>query len=70
VLKIEAAGLPCFDLRKAVKADEGVRVLALSNSFGVAVGDEQATVQKGTISVVARLEARRGVFESAYHGPV
>ena len=54
VLKIEAAGLPCFDLRKAVTAEPGTRVLALSNSFNVAVGNEQASVQKGTISVVAR----------------
>ncbi len=70
VLKIEAAGLPCFDLRKAVDVGSGVRVLALSNSFGVAVGDEQASVQRGTISVVTRLEARRGVFETPYHGPI
>jgi S1-C subfamily serine protease len=70
VLKIEAAGLPCFDLGKAVKAEAGVRVLALSNSFRVAVGDEPMTVQKGTVSVVTRLEARRGVFETPYHGPV
>jgi S1-C subfamily serine protease len=70
VLKIEAAGLPCFDLRKAVRAEPGVRVLALSNSFRVAVGDEPMTVQKGTVSVVTRLEARRGVFETPYHGPV
>ena len=38
--------------------------------FGVAVGDEPASVQKGTVSVVTRLEARRGVFETPYHGPV
>ena len=51
VLKIEAAGLPCFDLDKAVKAEAGARVLAFSNLFGVAVGDEPASVQKGTVSV-------------------
>jgi S1-C subfamily serine protease len=70
VLKIEAAGLPCFDLNKAARAAEGVSVLALSNAFGVAVGDEQASVQKGTISVVAPLDARRGAFETPYHGTV
>jgi S1-C subfamily serine protease len=70
VLKIEAAGLPWFDLRKAVRAGPGARVLALSNAFSVAVGDEPMTVQKGTVSVVTRLEARRGVFETPYHGPV
>jgi serine protease Do len=70
VLKIAAAELPYFDLHRAVKAAEGERVMALSNLFGVAVGDEPVSVQRGTISVVARLEARRGVFETPYRGPV
>ena len=48
VLKIEAAGLPCFDLAKAAKVDAGARVLAFSNLFGVATGNEPASVQKGT----------------------
>ena len=70
VLKIEAAGLPHFDLRDAVAVSAGARVLALSNFFGVATGDEPASVQHGTVSVVTRLDARRGVFETPYHGPV
>jgi S1-C subfamily serine protease len=70
VLKIEAAGLPFFDLAKVVKIGAGVRVLALSNSFGVATGNEPASVQKGTVSVVTQLEARRGAFETPYRGPV
>lgn len=70
VLKIEATGLPCFDLGKAPKVEAGTRVLALSNCFGVAMGNEAASVQKGTISVVTRLEARRGAFETPYRGPV
>ena len=70
VLKISATDLPCFDLQKAVKGEEGARVLAFSNLFGVAVGDEPVSVQRGTISVIARLEARRGVFETPYRGPV
>lgn len=70
VLKIEAAQLPCFDLEKAVRAAEGTRVLAFCNLFGVAVGDEPVSVQKGTVSVVTRLDARRGVFETPYRGPV
>ena len=45
-------------------------MLAFSNLFGVATGNEPASVQKGTISVVTRLEARRGAFETPYHGPV
>jgi serine protease Do len=70
VLKIEAAGLPYFELGDAVRAQTGTRVLALSNLFNVAVGDEPESVQHGTVSVVTRLDARRGVFETPYHGPV
>ena len=70
VLKIEAPELPCFDLAKAVEVEAGARVLAFSNLFGVATGDEPASVQHGTISPWTQLEARRGVFETPYHGPV
>lgn len=70
VLKVEAAGLPCFDLSQAVEVEAGARVLALSNLFGVAAGNEPASVQQGTIAVKTRLEARRGAFDTPYHGPV
>jgi len=70
VLKIDAADLPCFELAQAAKAEAGTRILALSNLFNVATGDEPASVQKGTVSVVTRMEARRGVFETPYRGPV
>jgi len=70
VLKIEATDLPHFDLAQSATADAGTRVLALSNMFGVAVGDEDATVQHGIVSVVTRLNARRGVFATPYDGPV
>lgn len=70
VLKIDAAQLPCFDLDKAVTLASGARVFALSNLFNVAMGDEPASVQNGSVSVVTRLEGRRGVFETPYHGPI
>ena len=70
VLKIEAADLPCFDLAKAADLQGGAGVLAISNLFNVASGNEPASVQHGTVSVVTRLEARRGTFETPYHGPV
>lgn len=70
VLKIEAEQLPYFDLSKAVSVRPGTRVLAFSNLFGVAYGDEPVSVQKGTVAVLANLAARRGVFDSPYHGPV
>ena len=70
VLKIDADDLPYFDLRAAVDAKPGTRVLALSNLFGVATGNEPTSVQHGVVSVRTHLAARRGVFETAYRGPV
>lgn len=70
VLKINAEDLPYFDLRRPAKAEPGSKVLALSNVFNVAQGDEQTSVQHGVVSAIAKLEARRGAFETPYHGPV
>jgi serine protease Do len=70
VLKIDAAELQHFDLTTAVPALPGARVLALSNLFGVATGDEAASVQHGVIAVRTKLDARRGTFETPYHGEV
>ena len=70
VLKADAQGLPFFDLGKAVEAEPGTPILALSNMFGVAVGNEPATVQQGVISIVTNLDARRGTFEIPYTGRV
>ncbi|HXT57651.1 MAG TPA: trypsin-like peptidase domain-containing protein [Pirellulales bacterium] len=70
LLKIEAADLPYFDLAQAAAAETGTRVLAFSNLFGVATGDEPASVQHGSVAVKSRLEARRGVFETPYRGDV
>lgn len=70
VLKIEARGLPAFELAQAVPAQSGQRMLALSNLFGVASGNEPVSVQQCVVAVKAPLQARRGVFETPYHGPV
>lgn len=70
VLKIEAEGLPYFDLAEASSAGPGTRVLAFSNAFKVATGDEPVTVMHGVISAKTSLAARRGAFESPYTGPV
>lgn len=70
VLKIEAEGLPYFDLAEASTAGPGTRVLAFSNAFKVATGDEPVTVMHGVISAKTSLAARRGAFESPYTGPV
>jgi serine protease Do len=70
VLKIEAGDLPFFDLKQAATAVEGTRVLAFSNLFGVATGDESVSVLHGSVSAITTLAARRGVFDSPYQGPV
>jgi serine protease Do len=70
VLKIEATALPAFDLHAAVEGTPGTAILAFSNLFGAATGNEPASVQHGVISVRTSLDARRGVFETPYRGPV
>jgi len=70
VLKVDGSDLQHFDLAKAVAAEPGTRVLAFSNLFGVATGNELPSVQRGTVAALTRLEARRGVFETPYRGPV
>ncbi len=62
--------VPHFDLAAAKKAEPGTRVLAFSNLFGIAVGDEPVSMLHGVISAVAPLEARRGAFTANYHGDV
>lgn len=76
VLTIEAEELPAFLLgggaANAVidRAPVGTRIFALSNLFGVAVGDERVSAQHGVVSAVVPLEARRGAYEVPYRGAV
>jgi serine protease Do len=71
VLDIEGEDLPAFDLDPAQPpAAVGTRVIALSNMFGVAVGDERVTAQRGVIAAVTQLEARRGAAEAPFQGEV
>ncbi len=70
LLKIDSQDLPHFDLAASATAAAGTRVLAFSNLFDVAVGNEPVSVQHGVVAVVTRLEARRGVFETPYRGEV
>jgi serine protease Do len=70
VLKVEGKEFPHFDLAQTPAAVEGTRTLAFSNLFGIAVGEEPASVQRGIVAAVTALEARRGIFESLYTGRV
>jgi len=71
VLQIEADELPCFTLAASPgPAAPGTRVIALSNMFGVAAGDERVTAQRGVVAAVVPLEARRGAAEAPFRGAV
>jgi serine protease Do len=70
VLKIDATTLSCLPLDEAVSLAAGTRVLAFSNLFGIATGDEPASVLHGVVSGVTTLQARRGAYPTPYEGPV
>jgi len=70
VVKVEGQSLDHFDLARPAVADVGTRVWAVSNLFGVATGDEADSVQHGVVAAKTQLDARRGVYETPYHGPV
>lgn len=70
VLKIDAEGLPHFNLSQAATVGPGTRVLGFSNMFKVAAGDENLSVLHGVVASRTPLTARRGRFEVPYQGPV
>jgi serine protease Do len=70
ILKIDAEGLDFFDRANAVELETGSRVLAFSNLYGVATGDEPTSLLHGVVSARTTLNARRGVFKTPYRGPV
>ncbi len=71
VLKVPVEeDVPYFSLDLAEDLEIGDRVLAFSNLFGVAMGDEPASVQHGNVAMKTQLAARRGAFETPYDGPV
>jgi serine protease Do len=71
LLQIEAEDLPCFAVEDPVAPVlPGTRVVALSNMFGVAAGDERVTAQRGVVAAVVPLEARRGAAEAPFRGNV
>lgn len=59
-----------FELGVTSQVRVGERVLAFSNLFGIATGNERASVQHGVVMAQTDLKARRGSFESVYQGPV
>ena len=69
-LPLENESLAHFDLQTAPTAKVGDRVLAVSNLFNIAGGDEPVSALQGVVSAMAPLDARRGSFESSFHGKV
>ena len=70
ILKIDTDRLDFFARNTAVDLEAGDRVLAFSNLYGVATGDEPASVLHGIVSAKTPLDARRGAFKTTYRGPV
>lgn len=69
VLKIDAADCPHFDLNKSTSVGPGALVLAYSNMFKVAAGDEPMTVMHGVVAAKTNLDARSGRYQIPYSGP-
>lgn len=68
VIQIDATNLPFFDLADSVDLTAGSRVLAFSNVFAVAAGNEPVSVLHGNVAASAPLSARRGAYETTYSG--
>lgn len=69
-LKTDDADLPHFKLNDAAAVAVGDRVLAMSNLFNIAAGDEPVSALQGIVTAIVPLDARRGAFRSNYSGPV
>jgi S1-C subfamily serine protease len=70
VLKIEASGLPFFRVEGETSAQWGDPIVAASNLFGIATGNEPASVMQGSVAAITDLDARRGTFKTPYRGKV
>lgn len=61
VLKIAAQDLSWFNLDSAGAINVGNRILAFSNLYGVATGNESVSVQQGVVAAKTKLSAQRCV---------
>ncbi len=70
ILKIDVKNQPFWPLDRVGKLPlVGDSVLALSNLYGTATGSEPVSVQRGCVSAITTLQARRGAFVAGYKGP-
>ncbi len=70
VLKIDASELPFFPVPATSETSWGDPVIAVSNLFNIATGDEPASVMQGSVAAITDLDARRGTFKTPYRGKV
>lgn len=70
LLKIDAENLPYFKFDEIDQVRYGDPVLAVSNLFNIATGNEPASVMQGRIAAIAPLDARRGTYQTPYQGNV
>jgi serine protease Do len=70
VLKIDAKTPSYFDTSQGATLSAGDPILAFSNLYGIATGNEACSVMRGTVAATTTLSARRGVFKSPYTGPI
>jgi serine protease Do len=69
LLKVDVQEQPCFQRQAGDVRFAGTPVLAFSNLYGVATGNEKCSVQAGVVSAIVPLQARRGVRRMNYQGP-
>lgn len=76
LLKIQSEDkldLDYFDFFEAAKrppSEPGDWVVAMSNTFEIALRDEPLSVQRGVVSAYTKMAGRRGIFEFPYTGEV
>lgn len=70
VLKADLTDMPFFSLKESAEAELGSRVLAVTNLFGIATGNEAPSVQKGSVLAKSDLKERRGRSGVVYQGPI
>ena len=69
-LPVENDSLPHFNLAASPLAKIGERVLAVSNLFNIAGGDEPVSALQGVVSAISPLDARRGAHQASFRGKV
>jgi serine protease Do len=70
VLKIPDDGMAFFKIPSSDPPTPGDRVFGISNLFGIATGDEAASVQHGVVMALSPLAATRGRLKTPYRGEV